>query len=250
MGSKNLGTVIIIFSLLVGTIAILYLVTRILWFTVPANVMWFLIFAILLVLFLTISAIRYGKKLYSIPQVESRFDNVDNTVITDQITVKVTIQKKEYIKLSYTLTYANLLNVFVSIVGVFMLGFVLQYFLFPVETDDFPFLPLLIFVYSLIFTPLSIYYEAIKNMKTMALLKETVYYTFSSEDVHIKCESIDTNIKWNVIKSIKELNNWYILYVGKNRGYFIPKSQFSSGIDESNFRYLVLSKTTIKQDLK
>lgn len=250
MGSKNLGTVIIIFSLLVGTIAILYLVTRILWFTVPANVMWFLIFAILLVLFLTISAIRYGKKLYSIPQVESRFDNVDNTVITDQITVKVTIQKKEYIKLSYTLTYANLLNVFVSIVGVFMLGFVLQYFLFPVETDDFPFLPLLIFVYSLIFTPLSIYYEAIKNMKTMALLKETVYYTFSAEDIHMKCESIDTNIKWNVIKSIKELNNWYILYVGKNRGYFIPKSQFSSGIDESNFRYLVLSKTTIKQDLK
>ncbi len=87
-------------------------------------------------------------------------------------------------------------------------------------------------------------------MKTMALLKETVYYTFSSEDLHMRCESIDTNIKWNVIKSIKELNDWYILYVGKNRGYFIPKSQFSSGLDESNFRNLLLSKTTIKKDLK
>lgn len=250
MGGKNLGSIIIIFALIVGISAILYLGTRILWFTVPANLMWFLIFMILLVLYLTISAIRYGKKLYDEPQVESRFDNVDNTVITDKITVKVTIQKKEYIKLSYTLTYANLLNVFVSIVGVFMLGFVLQYFLFPMETDDFPFLPLLIFVYSLIFTPLSIYYEAIKNMKTMSLLKETAYYTFSAEDIHMKCESIDTNIKWNVIKSIKELNNWYILFVGQNRGYFIPKSQFDSGLDETKFKSLLLSKREIKKDLK
>ena len=250
MGSKNLGTVIIIFSLLVGTIAILYLATRILWFTVPANLMWLLIFAILLMIFLTISAIRYGKKIYDDTNVESRFDNVDNTVLTDKIIVKVTIQKKEYIKLSYILSYSNLLIVFLSISGVFMLGLVLQYFLFPVEADDFPFLPLLIFVYALIFTPLSVYYNSIKNMKTMALLKETVYYTFSSEDLHMRCESIDTNIKWNVIKSIKELNDWYILYVGKNRGYFIPKSQFSSGLDESNFRNLLLSKTTIKKDLK
>ena len=82
MGSKNLGTVIIIFSLLVGTIAILYLATRILWFTVPANLMWLLIFAILLMIFLTISAIRYGKKIYDDTNVESRFDNVDNTVLS------------------------------------------------------------------------------------------------------------------------------------------------------------------------
>ncbi len=130
MGSKNLGTVIIIFSLLVGTIAILYLATRILWFTVPANLMWLLIFAILLMIFLTISAIRYGKKIYDDTNVESRFDNVDNTVLTDKIIVKVTIQKKEYIKLSYILSYSNLLIVFLSIAGVFMLGLVLQYFLF------------------------------------------------------------------------------------------------------------------------
>lgn len=250
MGSKNLGTVIIIFALLVGSIAILYLCTRILWFTVPANVMWILIFAVLLMLFLMISAIRYGKKIYDEPNIELRFDNVDNTVITDKITVKVTIQKKEFIKLAYSWSYSDLLNIFTTICGFFMLGLFIEYFIPIQKEESFPFLPLLIFSYALVFLPISVYYNSIKNLRSNIILKETVFFTFSQEDIHIKCESIDTNLKWNVIKSVKELNSWYILFVDRKRGYFIPKSQFNSGLDETNFRSLLLSKTEIKKDLK
>jgi len=249
MSKKTFAILIMLFSLLTGIIFTVTVATLISNERFSESWLGSAIFGLLLIMFLSFLGFRYGKKLYKLKP-ELPFDAAEEIPTDFSVIARVKIEKSEFIKLSYILNYRHPVNIWITIAGVLMLFNVTSLSPQQMENSSLPYLPIIVILYTLIFTPITVWFSANKNLKNSALLKENVTYHFSSEIFHVTGETFESKMQWSMIKSVMELKHWYILYLAKNRGYYIPKYAFETAVDESQFRQIIQSKNDIKKKMQ
>ena len=130
--------------------------------------------------------------------------------------IRSKISFSDYLKLCYTLTYKNRANIVVSLIALSILLFSLQYFFTgrPALLGRGPIISLLIFVglFTLIQTPLLVYFAAKKNYQTSQKIRDEIEYEFTKERFAMTGNSFTSEMGWDTIYKIHELDRWFLIY--------------------------------------
>jgi hypothetical protein len=139
---------------------------------------------------------------------------------------------------------------FINILGLLFLISSLSYFLGLYKYYSEP--PIAQLSFGLVFTiltPVTTYYRANNNFNSAARLKEMITYTFTGEMIYINGESFKTEMTWDKLYKIQELNNWILIYTNNITANIIHKGAFSDA-QLNTFREMVSKLKTTKIKLK
>jgi hypothetical protein len=118
--------------------------------------------------------------------------------------------------------------------------------LFP-HFDQFPYTQLFIGLVFSFVIPGSVYMQAKRNFNSNIRLKEPITYRFTNDMIYIYGESFKTEMTWDKLYVIKELNNWILIYSNKINAHVIPKDSFSES-QLRGFREMVREFKPLKFD--
>lgn len=166
---------------------------------------------------------------------------------------KSRINFKEYLKLSYILTYKIRWAVFISIIGLLMLVVTGLYYsgLTPeifVNVSP-PYFQLLFGLFVVAGIPLSVYFAAKKNFASSPRLQEEIEYEITNEKFKLTGTSFSSDMTWDKTYKIQELKNWFLIYQNRRVANLIPKSEMSPEQVES-LRNLFRTFRNVKLKLK
>jgi len=147
---------------------------------------------------------------------------------------------KSYFRYTLNQTYSKFFSLLLVFAGIIGLVGSIMYFLGNRTLYKEP--PYIMFGLGLfvIYYPFILYYSAKKYFASNIKLRERIIYEFTDENIRIAGESFNTEMTWNSIFKIVELNQWILIYQSKLTANIIPKSNFGQQLDE--FRALVRSK--------
>ncbi len=161
--------------------------------------------------------------------------------------IETKIELKDYIKLMYILTYRRRGMLFANIMGLLLFTFTIMYFTGIIESNEFPWMPVVFSVLIVIVMPVSVYFSAKKNYQTHSRLQEKVIYEISEENINITGESFSSEMSWNKTYKVVELKDWFLFYQNKLVANIIPKE--SIGDHRYKLREIVKNQN-IKNKLK
>ncbi len=165
------------------------------------------------------------------------------------ITLKVKLELKEFVRICFIVAYRNPMLLWITIIGVGMISMVINYMITsPVETKTFPVTQTLFGLFSLIGIPVSIFFNAKKNMRKNKWVNQIIEYRFDKK-IYITGETFQLSMEWTDLKSIQELKEWFVLFTAKQQGYFIPKNRFINSGDEKEFKILISEIKNVKLKL-
>lgn len=161
--------------------------------------------------------------------------------------IETKIELKDYIKLMYILTYRRRGMIIANIMGLLLFIFTIMYFVGVIESNEFPWMPVVFSVLIVIVFPASVYFSAKKNYKTHSRLQEKVIYEINNETINITGESFNSEMTWNKTYKVVELKDWFLFYQNKLVANIIPKQ--SVGDLRYELRNIIKSQN-IKMRLK
>lgn len=84
------------------------------------------------------------------------------------------------------------------------------------------------------------YYRRIKRQFTTRRdLQETIHYTFNAEGIQEQSPSSISQTRWTNLYRAVETGHSFLLYIGENQMYVIPKRCFSNGEHINSFKNLL-----------
>ena len=98
------------------------------------------------------------------------------------------------------------------------------------------------------YTPIRISRAIRKNYNSNLRLQEKLQFEFTPEKIVTKGESFMTEMSWDKLNKIVEINDCFLLFADHKRAHFVPKEHFSQAQLEE-FRALVRN-TGVKANLK
>ena len=251
---KIIGVFLIIISVLLFT---LYVITIFQLFTNPIfkgeiessliGILFFIGFTILLFL--------YGRKTYTQGKhkIEPKTRHKNNIIDSEiqHIEIEVELEKTEWVKLNFIITYTNRIIIYITLIGIGMIYVVINYLTSnSYNIESFPIIQFAFGIFCLIILPISTYIQTNKNFKSNNWINQKMNYKFNNTSIHVIGATIDLEMDWINIKSIKEIKDWYLIYTGKNNALFIPKNRFQNKKHEQGFRNLLQEIKGIKVNLK
>lgn len=88
------------------------------------------------------------------------------------------------------------------------------------------------------YTPIRIARAIRKNYDSNLRLQEKLQFEFTHEKIVTRGESFTTEMSWDKLNKIVEINNCFLLFADRKQAHFVPKEDFSvAQLDE--FRALV-----------
>jgi hypothetical protein len=143
------------------------------------------------------------------------------------MSLRVKISFEEYLRLLYILMYSQPLLIFIVLVDLVLLGWIIGYYqkLLPVsEPSYFQFITVAIIT---ILQPLGIFYVIWRNYHSSSHLREPLEIQFTPTIIKVWGDSFYTELKWEKIFKVEELNNWFLIYQNNLSAVIIPKKVFS-----------------------
>jgi hypothetical protein len=134
----------------------------------------------------------------------------------------------EYLKLMYLLTYRKRISIYATILGLGMFATII--FSPTRATNELSSLmmPIIIGTIALVVLPTSVYFSAKKNYDSDAYLQETIHYEMTDERISIYGQSFNSELLWDKLYMVHELNNWLLIYHNKQVATIIPKNSISN----------------------
>lgn len=154
------------------------------------------------------------------------------------IELNVKLDGVEYIKLNYKLVYSNpaLIIVFLAAIAM-VLGTVLtgKFSLDNLTGTPVLLIALIVIAYLLILLPITLFYRVRHLYNTIPVLHERLHYKIDEKQIAVKGETFKEKNQWKDYISVKQTQNWIILWKAKKMGTFIPKSAFKNEEDLAVF---------------
>lgn len=142
-----------------------------------------------------------------------------------QFTTK--IQKKDFIRLFFSLTLRKPAIIVSIILGLGLLGFVALYYLHYFESDMLrnPLLMLFLGLSSILYLLFGIYRSAVKNYTSHERLNQELTYLLTDDKVSFTGTAFTNEFEWKSFYKIESVgSNWIILYNSKAVANFLPIS--------------------------
>jgi hypothetical protein len=160
----------------------------------------------------------------------------------NNFSISTQLNKGEYIKLNYQLTYSKAWILFMSIFGVLFVGFSIviymmhKYAIFDSDLYSFG-IVIAIPGVMLLITP---YLTSALAFKSNQMLQEIITYEFTEHGVNVVGESFNSNFIWDKLYKVKGINGFLLLYQSKRSANIIK-------IGPDNFREVKLLKDFLAQ---
>jgi len=168
----------------------------------------------------------------------------------NEIKIDCKLDFLRYVRLYYYMSYQNVITILLTFVGLVML--VLSTISFLGIDTHFNQPPTFLLMFGLILSyviPAGIYGTARKRFKSNSRINELITYVFTNELIHIIGESFKTEMTWDKLYKIKELNNWILIYITKDSATPILKDSFNE-LQLKRFKDIVRDLKTVKVQLK
>jgi hypothetical protein len=154
------------------------------------------------------------------------------------MTVKTKLDFKDYLKLSYLLTYRKPLMVWITFVGAVMLVLGLRAVIETRQSDSNSIYQIVFGLVMSVLAPLSILWSARKHFASNARIHETIEYEFDLQRIKVKGESFYSEIDWEKTYKVWEISEWFLIYQNNLVFNIIPK-RFLTDIQLVEFRNLL-----------
>jgi len=155
---------------------------------------------------------------------------------------------KAYVKLLFTLTYRKPIMILLVSVAILLVLWIIDYrlniFTLPAPSYYQYFTLFLIGIVQ----PSVIYNNIYKNYHSSSHLKEKLKIEFTPTQIKITGESFYTELAWQKIFKVLELNNWFLIFQNNFSAIIIPKKVLQP--NEAEFVALVKSIKGIHTNLK
>ncbi|HZL09911.1 MAG TPA: YcxB family protein [Prolixibacteraceae bacterium] len=167
----------------------------------------------------------------------------------NDIKIDCKLSFKRYVKLCYYISYQNVITILLTIIGLVMLVLSILSFSGITYFNQPPTFQLMFGLILCYVIPAGIYGTARKRFKSNSRINELITYVFTNELIHINGESFKTEMTWNKLYKIKELNNWILIYITKDSATPILKDSFNE-LQLKRFKDIVRDLKTVKVELK
>ena len=156
---------------------------------------------------------------------------------------------KEYLKLAYIMTYRKISVRILLVIACLFLLFSLMLLIEGERMQDILYFPLLFFILMFVYIPFTIYVGARKIFRLHGHLQESVSYNFGSDRIEISGESYKSELSWDKVYKVLELNNWFLFYQNGSVANPVPKRSFAMQ-DIPHLRELITEQKNLKIKLK
>lgn len=167
----------------------------------------------------------------------------------NEIKIDCKLDFKRYVRLYYCMSYQNVITILLTFVGLVMLILSILSFLGITHYNQPPTFLLMFGLILCYVIPAGIYGTARKRFKSNSRINELITYVFTSELIYINGESFKTEMTWDKLYKIKELNNWILIYITKDSATPITKDSFDE-LQLKRFKEIVRDLKAVKVQLK
>lgn len=87
-------------------------------------------------------------------------------------------------------------------------------------------------LFFLLFSPIQLYLQAQKQVRSAPIFKEPIVYTFNEEGITTRQNAENATLKWEDVQKIVFSGRSIIIYVSKVRANIIPKSSIGADYEE------------------
>jgi hypothetical protein len=155
------------------------------------------------------------------------------------MTIKTTIDSKQYLKLMFMLAYKKPVLILLVLFDLLMITWVVGYYMKWISWLPEPEYPQYLSILLITFVqPAVIYFTIRKNYKTSIRLYGEVTITFSREKVITSGRLFYAEYLWCTAYKLVELKNWFLIYENNFAAILIDKKDLSPE-DQQQFRELV-----------
>jgi hypothetical protein len=164
----------------------------------------------------------------------------------EKISVKTQLTFKDYRSLLFSLTYKKPIVILAVIIGFLMLTTSLLYFFGAFNSfSSPPYFQLVLGIFIVFYLPLSIHFQAKRNLIANKRLSEVITYEFTDDQINIIGESFSSSYDWQKINKFQITKKWVLIFQSKVIANIIKRDCFN----ESEFNTL-LQIINSKKDLK
>lgn len=104
-----------------------------------------------------------------------------------------------------------------------------------------PFFLLLFFWLGLmLFLP---YRNAKRQYAAQSYLRESTSFSFTQEEIALRADSVSSSMAWTAIREVRETQNLFLIYHGRNIAMVVPKRFFPTQDAITQWKHLVSSAT-------
>jgi hypothetical protein len=147
----------------------------------------------------------------------------------ESFTVSTLLTKEDYTKCLLRQTYKKPATIIVGLIGLAFVAFnIVLFTLFPSPGDAYPNPAPAIFGLFIIASPFLQVIIARKNTFKNPALQFPVEYNFTDDGLNIKGISFQASFAWMHIASVKEDNDFLLLFSNKTVAYFIKKNSLTN----------------------
>lgn len=167
----------------------------------------------------------------------------------NEIKIDCKLDVKSYVRLNYYLSYRNIITILLTLIGLVLLVFSIMSYLGILHFNQPPSFFLMFGIILSYVIPVGIYGKARGSFKSNNRMNELITYVFTNELIQINGESFKTEMTWDKLYMIKELNNWILIYITKDSTTPILKNSFNE-LQLKRFKEIVRDLKTVKVQLK
>lgn len=138
--------------------------------------------------------------------------------------IKVKLDEKDYIGFNYW--YAKKIIIFVNVFYAFLIMIILFLLLWlPNRTFSMviDIVALLVLVLFLVYFNIGIYFRSKKIFASDKFLQLEQTYDVTVDSISVSSERSNTLVKWDEVYSLKESQDMFAIFLGKNRAFLLPK---------------------------
>lgn len=165
------------------------------------------------------------------------------------MTIKTKISFREYVKLLYGLAYRKPLMIVILCVDLVMICWITGYYarILPLPKP-------LIYQYITVFLitivqPSVIYLTIWHNYHSSNHLREPLEIGLTQAQVKIKGDTFYTEIHWEKMFRVDELNKWFLIYQNNLSAIILPKKDFTA-VQLQGFKKILRSLPSVPVNLK
>jgi hypothetical protein len=154
----------------------------------------------------------------------------------DKISVKTKLTLKDYRALLFSLTYRKPMVIFLSLIGILMFVTSILYFLGIFKSfSSPPYFQFVLGLFVIFILPLSIHFQAKRNLISNKRLSEVITYEFTDDQVGMIGESFTSSYNWEKINKLQVTKKWVLIFQSKAIANVIKRDCFN----ESDFDKLI-----------
>jgi hypothetical protein len=166
-------------------------------------------------------------------------------MIAEKLTFQTQLNREDYVKVSYHITYRKFAMKFMTGLGIFMM--VLGLFLFIVE-GTFSWFVMLFAFYLAVGLPLMIKFSARRNYRSNKRISEKIRYDIDREFIELTGDSFTSKLTWDKVYNVTETKEWLLIWQNSQVANVVPKRDLKE--DEIQvFKSIVKGQKGIKNEL-